>query len=221
MKKIIGIIVLTVVLTSCTKQFEEFNRNPYQITNEQLKEDFNLVGGPFPNLLFNIFGHQIEEDLCHDSWMGYMGTPTPFTGNVNNTTYYIQWNSYWGRIYGSVMSPAKQVIQLAEDNDLPLFATWARFIRILGISKLTAFHGPVIFSNYGSTENSILYDSESDLYNQFFTQLDEIQSDFSANASYAGFKRFDPSYAGDMTKWMKLVNSIRLRLAIRISKVAP
>lgn len=221
MKKIICIILTIVVLTSCTKQFEDFNKSPYQITDEQLKEDFNLVGGPFANLLFNLFGHQIEEDLCHDSWMGYLNTPTPFTGNVNNTTYYIQWNAYWGRIYPSVMSPARQVIQLAEENNLPLFATWAKLIKILGMSKLTAYHGPVIYSNYGSTENSILYDSESDLYNQFFTELDQIQSDFAANTSYAGFKRFDPSYTGDITKWMKLVNSLRLRLAIRISKVAP
>jgi len=35
--------------------------------------------------------------------MGYLNTPTDFVGNVNNTTYYISWNSYWGRVYGSVM----------------------------------------------------------------------------------------------------------------------
>lgn len=221
MKKILCALLLLSTLASCTKSFEATNMNPYQITDEMLKKDFNLVGSPFGGLLFNLFGHQIEEDLCHDAWMGHLHTPTPFVGNVNNTTYYIRWNSYWGRIYGDVMSPAKQVIQLAVDNDLPLFATWAKLIRILAVSKLTAYHGPVIYSNYGSLDNSILYDSESDLYNQFFTELDAIQTELGANTSYTGFKKFDPSYGGNITKWLKLSNSLRLRLAIRISKVAP
>ena len=221
MKKIISAILILSIFGSCTKSFEKINTNPNQISDELLKQDFNLVGSPFSGLLFNLFGHQIEEDLCHDSWMGHLNTPTPFVGNVNNTTYYIRWNSYWGRVYGSVMSPAKQVIQLAEDNNLPLFATWAKLIRILSISKLTAYHGPVIYSSYGSTDPVIKYDSESELYNQFFTELDAIQSDFAANTGYKGFAKFDPSYKGDITAWMKLVNSLRLRLAIRISKVAP
>ena len=221
MKKIISAILILSIFGSCTKNFERINTDPNQISDELLKQDFNLVGSPFSGLLFNLFGHQIEEDLCHDSWMGHLQTPTPFVGNVNNTTYYVRWNVYWDRVYGSVMSPAKQVIQLAEDNNLPLFATWAKLIRILSVSKLTAYHGPVIYSNYGTTESSILYDKESDLYNQFFTELDAIQAEFGANTGYKGFAKFDPSYKGEITAWMKLVNSLRLRLAIRISKVAP
>lgn len=89
------------------------------------------------------------------------------------------------------------------------------------MSKLTAYHGPVIYSQYGSTENSIPYDKESDLYNQFFTELDGIQASFAANKEYKGFTKFDKSYNGSIPAWMKLVNSMRLRLAIRISKVAP
>ena len=208
-------------LAACTSNFVGENQNPYQISDASLKQDFNLVGSPFSGLLFNLFGHQIEEDLCYDSWMGYMNTPTDFVGNVNNTTYYIRWNVYWDRVYGSVMSPSKQVIALAKTNGLPLFATWAKLIRILSISKLAAVHGPVIYSNYGSTANSILYDKESDLYNLFFAQLDSIQSDFAANKTYAGFAKFDPSYNGNIPAWMKVVNSLRLRLAMRIVKVAP
>lgn len=221
MKNLIIILLTLVVFGSCTKDFETINQNPNQISDELLKQDFNLVGSPFSGLLFNLFGHQIEEDLCYDSWMGYMGTPTDFVGNVNNTTYYIRWNSYWGRIYNSVMSPSRQVIRLADENKLPLFATWAKLIRVLGVSKLTAVHGPVIYSQYGSTTSPILYDKESDLYNTFFLQLDSIQTEFNANKTYKGFVKFDPSYQGNIASWQRLVNSLRLRLAMRLSKVAP
>ena len=223
MKSIIFLALAAVVtLVACTDNFEEFNQNPNQISDELLKQDFNLVGSPFSNMIFNLNGHQVEEDLCADNWMGYMGTPTDFVGNVNNTTYYIRWNSYWGRVYGSVMSPAKQVIQLAQENNLPLFATWAKLIRILAVSKLTAVHGPVIYSQYGINANSIPYDKESDLYPLFFKQLDSIQTEFNANRDYVGFRKFDPTlYAGSIPQWQKVVNSLRLRLAMRLSKVDP
>ncbi|MCX6331523.1 MAG: SusD/RagB family nutrient-binding outer membrane lipoprotein [Bacteroidetes bacterium] len=221
MKKILIASLILIAFVSCTKDFEGTNQNPNQISDQLLKQDFNLVGSPFSGMLYNLFGGQVEEDLCYDSWMGYMNTPTDFVVNRNNTTYFITWNNYWGRIYNNVMSPSKQVIRLASENNLPLFATWAKLIRVLGVSKLTAVHGPVIYSNYGATTSQIDYDLEPSLYNTFFLQLDSIQSDFAANKTYTGFAKFDPSYKGSIPAWMKVVNSLRLRLAIRLSKVAP
>ena len=222
MKQIVIGIISLIAFVSCTENFVEINQDPNQISDELLKQDFNLVGSPFSNMIFNLNGHQVEEDLCADNWMGFMGTPTDFVGNVNNTTYIIRWNSFWGREYGSIMSPAKQVIRLAAENDLPLFATWAKLIRVFSMSKLTAVHGPIIYSQYGTTANSILYDKESELYPRFFSQLDSIQTELAANKEYAGFKKFDPtSYGGSVPKWQKVVNSLRLRLAIRLSKVDP
>ncbi|WP_449440447.1 SusD/RagB family nutrient-binding outer membrane lipoprotein [Pedobacter steynii] len=117
MKKICLMVLALIVLNSCTKNFEEINTNPNQITDKMLEQDFNLVGSSFSVMLFNLMGHQIEEDLCYDNWMGYMGSPTPYVAGVNNTTYYLRWiDAYWNRIYGSVMSPSKQVIQLAEEK---------------------------------------------------------------------------------------------------------
>ncbi len=221
MKKIISALLFLAILTSCTKDFKELNQDTNQISDESLLQDNNLLGSPFKGIIFNLFGHQIEEDLCYDSWMGYMNTPTDFVGNVNNTTYYMRWNVYWDRVYGSVMSPANKIVNLSAQYKQPIFADWAKLLELLAMSKLTAVHGPVIYSNYGSTANSILYDKESDLYNQFFARLDTVQTNFGANKTYLGFAKFDPSYQGDITKWMKLINSMRLRLAMRLSKVAP
>ena len=153
--------------------------------------------------------------------MRNLGTPTPFVGGVNNTTYYIRWNVYWGRIYGSVMSPSLQVIQQADEGGYDVFSAWAKMMQVLAISKLTAWHGPVIYSNYGVSGQANIYDKEDVLYNKLFADLDAIQAVFAANKDYNGLTKFDASYGGDIEKWSKLVNSMRLRLAIRISKVAP
>ncbi len=220
MKKITYIcFVVLLALSSCTEDFVELNQNPNEVTDESLKQDFNNVGAFFPPMLKNLFGHQIEHNLSHDSWVRHLATPTPFTGGINNTTYYIRWNTYWNRIYGQIMSPATLVKKVAVAEDYPVFVEWAKLIQILGASRLTAYHGPIIFTKFG--EEPAKYDSEPVLYNAFFTQLDEIQAVFAANQDYTGLGKFDASYEGSIPKWSKLVNSMRLRLAIRLSKVDP
>jgi hypothetical protein len=221
MKKIIFAIILTLGFMACTDNFEEANRNHYLISDEELEQDFNLLGSPFQNMLYNLFGGQIEEDLVHDNFMRNLGTPTPFVGGVNNTTYYIRWNSYWGRIYNNIMSPALQVVKQADEGGYEVFSAWAKMLEVLAISKLTAWHGPVIYSNYGVSGQANIYDKEDVLYNKLFADLDAIQAVFAANKAYKGLVKFDASYNGDVAKWSKLVNSMRLRMAIRISKVAP
>jgi len=220
MKKIIYIsFIALLTLSACTDEFVELNENQYEVTDQSLKQDFNNVGAFYPPMLKNLFGHQIEHNLSHDSWVRHLATPTPFVGGINNTTYYIRWNTYWNRIYDQIMSPATLVKKVAVTEDYPVFVEWAKLIQILGMSRLTAYHGPVIFTKYG--EEPAKYDSEPVLYDAFFTQLDEIQAVFAANQDYTGLAKFDASYGGSIGQWSKLVNSMRLRLAIRLSKVEP
>jgi len=223
MKKIILIFttIFTFVFTSCTDNFEEINTNPYQISDEELRADFNHVGAFYPTMLNNIFGDQIEHNLAHESFVRHLATPTPFVGGINNTTYYIRWNTYWNRIYNNILAPARQVKQIAEADGSTVFVEWANLIQIVGTSRLTAYHGPIIYSEYGSPSQDIMYDSEETLYNTWFTELDQVHDVFAANLDYPGLTNFDASFNGDVSKWLKVVNSWRLLLAMRLSKVAP
>lgn len=221
MKKFIYTFIIALFFVSCTENFDELNKNPFEISNESLKQEFNNVGAFFPTMLYNLYGFQVEHNLVDESYAHYMATPTVFSGGVNNTTYYITWNSYWPTVYQNVMSPARRVIALAEENGFTVFGAWAKLVRIMGMSRLTVYHGPLIYSNYGSPEQVVYYDSESELYNKWFSELDEIIAVLKANQTYAGLKSFDATYDGNISNWIKFANSLRLRLAIRISKVAP
>lgn len=225
MKKVISFLILMVFVVACTDRFEQMNTNPTRITDKSLEQDFNYVGAYFPGILANLQGHQVEEDLLTDSFVRHMGTQTPFVSGRNNTTYYVTWNSFWDRIYNNVMAPALQAKKIADRDDLGLFSAWADLLQVVGLSRLTAYHGPVIYSKYGSQESTILYDGEEDLYKAFFTKLDNVYNVFKENSTNDVtknmLKKFDASYGGDLGKWMKFINSMRLRLAIRISKVAP
>ena len=177
-------VALMVITSACTADFEELNTNPNQITDKSLRQDFNNVGAFYPPMLKNLFGHQIEHNLSHDSWVRHLATPTPFRGGINNTTYYIRWNTYWNRVYDKIMSPSSRVIKIAKENDYPVFVEWARLIQILGMSRLTAYHGPVIFTKFG--EEPAKYDSEPDLYNAFFTRLANSLCFYTGSADFLG-----------------------------------
>ncbi|TFH27894.1 MAG: SusD/RagB family nutrient-binding outer membrane lipoprotein [Bacteroidia bacterium] len=228
MKKIIFIIsvVLALFFSGCTENFEELNTNPYQISGESLEQDFNHVGAYFKTLwsgdwFVAIIGHQTMHNLCNTSWVRQLGCPTPFVGGINNTTYYMRWSPYWGRIYGSVMAPARQVKLVAEEGGYDVFAQWATLVMVSGAHRLSAYCGPIIYTDYGTANKDVMYDSEETLYDTWFAELDEIVSVFGANLDYAGLSKFDEVYAGDMSMWLKYANSLRLRLAMRIVNVDP
>ncbi|NRB52833.1 MAG: SusD/RagB family nutrient-binding outer membrane lipoprotein [Saprospiraceae bacterium] len=223
MKKIhlLKYVLVLLIFVGCTEDFAELNKNPYQISDESLRQDNNHVGAFFPTMLNNVFGDQIEHNLAHESFVRHLATPTPFVGGVNNTTYYIRWNTYWNRVYGQIMAPVRQVLQIAEEENNEVFTAWAKLIRVLASSRLSAYHGPIIYSNYGSSEKTILYDTEADLYNKWFSELDEIEALLTKNVDFGGMANFDESFGGDVGAWIKLANSLRLRLAMRISKVNP
>jgi hypothetical protein len=78
------LLAVLVSLSSCTDDFEQLNTNPYQITDESLKQNFNHIGAFFPSLLKPIIGHQTHHNLINDSYVRHFATPTPFVGGVNN-----------------------------------------------------------------------------------------------------------------------------------------
>ena len=86
MKKFIYLIASAFAFASCTDSFEEINTNPYQISTESLKQDFNHVGSFYPSMLGQIFGNQIDHNLTNVTYSQHLATPTPFVGGVNNTT---------------------------------------------------------------------------------------------------------------------------------------
>ena len=208
-----------VFFSACTDDFAELNTNPNQITSESLKQNKNHIGAYYPTMIAPLIGDQIEHNLMNDSFVRHLATPTPFIGGINNTTYVPTWNNpYMNNMYNKVMAPARQVIEIAEADGEDMFVQWAKLIQVTAMSRVTAIHGPIIYSNYG-TQGDVQYDSEQELYNHLFSDLDAIVSTFSANTDYTQFKNFDAIYGGSIPHWIKYANSLRLQLAMRLVNV--
>lgn len=243
MKKIIkyitGVSAMTLLLcfSSCTGDFEDMNTNPLGVTDDDLYQDNNSIGQHFTalqqSIYFNFDGgsgtdwtYQLFQNLNADIWSGYMATPTNFQGGVNNQTYALvaDWNDYcWNETYNHIMSNSLRVKEKVEEQGVDVyyhFDAVNTIIRVLAMSRLCDQYGAIIYSRYGEELTGGTYDSGPDAYKLFFNELDEAVKalEKTIGNEVASFSKFDMAYGGDFTKWMKLANTIRLRLAMRIVK---
>ncbi|MEO9967044.1 MAG: RagB/SusD family nutrient uptake outer membrane protein [Reichenbachiella sp.] len=224
-KSILAFGVVTMLsVTSCTDNFEEINENPYGVSNEALTQDFNHLGGRIVQATQNIYSvtpawlTQLQQNLIGDVFSGYMTPPTPFAGGVNNMNYALVngWNGFpWSTAYQSVMFPLSVMDETAGE-EFPQFSAWGKIIRVEAMHRVTDIYGPIIYSNFG--QNPALYDSQEDVYKAFVSDLDEAITTLKNYTDFAGFTKFDLVYGGDVTKWIQFANSLKLRLAIRISE---
>ncbi|AUC23494.1 MULTISPECIES: RagB/SusD family nutrient uptake outer membrane protein [Polaribacter] len=220
------LIVLGLVATSCSN-LEDYNVNDRNITQEQLEVDFQHVGSKYKPIFENIYKYspaaqyQLQQNLNADVYSGYMTNPRPFVAGANNTTYKMisGWNnSIWSIPYTNVMNNVQTISELTA-IDYPTLYAVALILKVETMHRVSDVFGPIVYSNFGDLENAGIYDSQQEVYSAFFTDLDTAVANLMANIDSKSFASFDLSYDGDYKQWVKLANSLRLRLAIRISKV--
>ncbi|TPN81183.1 RagB/SusD family nutrient uptake outer membrane protein [Aquimarina algicola] len=223
--------ILLFLIASCTDDFEALNTDPYGLTDEQSEADFISVGGPFNPIFLNIYRYdpawqtQLQHNLNADTFSGYMAPPRPFVGGINTTNYgFVDfWDQFpWDVPYSStgVMQNARLIKERGE-TDFPLMYALAQILRVEAMHRVTDVYGPIVYSKYGLDATFAEYDSQQEVYAQFFEELDQAIQTLSSDPTNNQFAKFDLVYDGDLVQWIKFANTLRLRLAIRIAKVDP
>jgi hypothetical protein len=95
----------------------------------------------------------------------------------------------------------------------------ARILKAYLFSVVTDRWGDVPYSEAlkGSANFRPKFDRQQDIYNDLFKELKEAQAQFDNGATVKG----DFLYNGNNNSWKKFANSLRLVLALRLSKVDP
>lgn len=98
----------------------------------------------------------------------------------------------------------------------------ALLIQVEAMDRVTDRFGPIPYTKVGTSLTSAPYDSQQSVYQTFFKQIDtavtNLKTYVSANAGKSTLGASDYIYNGDYTEWLKFANSLRLRLAMRLSK---
>jgi hypothetical protein len=231
--KTTAICATLLAAVSCTSDFNEVNTNPTGITAKDLEQDFNHVKVPFTTVFTGIFNtthwkYQLQQNLNADIWSGYMATPNPFkgaAGDNSNYNYVDGWNGFiWSLPYTDVMANTLKIEQRTKEKYAQFYAV-SLILKVEGMHRVTDVFGPIVYSQFGTTNAVIPYDSQEEVYTKMFSELDIAVAELtrSVNAGEKStFGNIDMSgYEGNYSKWIKYANSLRLRLAMRVVKIKP
>ena len=225
-------LCFTVFQSSCTKNFEKYNTNKYNATDSLLKIDGEGYGSFLIPMQLGVinsinYNFQVQQNLNADIYSGFMMSGDPFNGGVNNTNYGLVggWNTAAFDLgYQQIMANWQSVYKKAA-TAAPDFLAIAYILKVEGMHRVTDIYGPIPYVQFGKGGFSTPYDSQQNVYKEFFNELDIAVKTLKAYvAAHPGAKpmaAYDLIYGGDYTKWIKFANSLRLRLAIRISMVDP
>lgn len=230
--KLFAIAFGLIAMTSC--DFEEINTNPFEMTDEEGLMDGYAIGGLVTSMEKSVFPtgtqaddtdpvnqYQLAYNLSADAWSGYMGINNTFEGGNCHLNYVMVdgWlSSTFRNSYTNLLDSWKKLTAYAKQYDAPEIAALAQLLKISGWHKVLESFGPIPYSQAGSGEINVPYDSEKDVYKGMLKDLEDAVTTLTPMAK-AGVKvlgDYDLVYEGNTTKWVKYANSLMLRLAMRL-----
>ena len=215
-------------LAACTGDFEDINRNPNQVTEEQMDALNYKTGTKFKSLQSLVIPvqehmYQFNESLSGGPFGGYIGA-TVDTWQTKFETYNpsADWRKWpFANVITETYTPYKGIVNGTEDE---VAIAFARLLRVAIMHRVTDSYGPIPYSKLESNESVYVeYDSQETVYTKMFEELDEAIEILGRNTTLPAeaWSRYDGVYYGNIAQWLKYANSLKLRMAMRLSEVKP
>ncbi|MBP5689859.1 MAG: SusD/RagB family nutrient-binding outer membrane lipoprotein [Bacteroidales bacterium] len=214
-KLFIALSLLAVVgLTSCRDEFAELNQKPSAVTTEEPSFMLTAAEAAFETNDYTFWFY----NQPHFAVWSQMGTKGIFNEDsyrmdtgVNRQTAYINMLSYRNKINAFI-----------ENNDRPeckAYAAMCGVLAIYGAIYAIDINGDIQYTEAAQYRDggplTPKYDSVEELYDLFVTELDGYIKDFQDDTQVVVGKQ-DIIYGGNLTKWAKLANSLKLKVAVRL-----
>lgn len=212
-------LVLALGVGACEDGLTEINQNPN--APEDVPVGNVLLGGIW-DVVANAgnrgaFGQWTM--LYHaENWAQHLAQPvyndedfyTPRPGVPTNI---------WDEMFFALtdLAHVKQVAEAEGDDNM-----WAvaEIMTVYGFMILTDYFGDIPYTDALSLGEDVAfptYDPQSEIYPDLTARLEAAAGRITPGAN-VGFDSFDPIYHGDMDGWQRFANSLRLRLAMRMSE---
>ena len=207
------------LMQACTGDFEEMNTSKTKLTTLTAAELPFLFSRAQQQASYQSGTYQVAQNLFADLFAQYFATSVAY---FPTDRFFMRddWlSNHWNPIYTQVVPQLKTIFEQTEPNSAEY--ALANVMWVYAFHRLTDYYGPVPYSDAGIPAISVKYDSQESIYRDFFVRLDAANTVLKANAAAKPYGTFDLIYAGDVNKWIKFTNTLRLRLALRISKVDP
>ena len=208
MKNIFYLVLATIALSGCKKFDEDINVDPNlpsTASGTQLIANAQLF---LPGLSSSPQGEYMAQFLAETQYPGASQYPEGET-------------SFYGLYQGPLMNleavlTAKELSTV--EGSIANQIAVAKILKAYFMWHITDRWGDVPFTEAlkGNENFNPRYDEQEFIYDSLFKMLESA-----SNMIETGTITNDIMYKGDMTKWKKLANSIRMLMALRLSEVDP
>jgi hypothetical protein len=222
LKRVLLAVVAASVLglSGCDKGFEEMNIDPNQPTQVPAE---NLLTQAQLSLNQLFWGRAANANFA--MLMVQYFANNEYAEASRYTLPNANFDGIWNTAYAGGLNDLEVAKTIVENNEAITDAVRANQWAILDILQVWAFHnltdifGDIPYSEALTDEAYPKYDAQSEIYPDLIRRLTEAANQIDPSA--AGFRSGENIYGGDMEKWRLLANSLKLRIAIRMSDVAP
>lgn len=215
------LLTLGLSTIGCTDGFDAINTNPYEPTDDMYDFSKTDLGGILKDGAVYEHGagaaevHQRVKALGYDIFSQYTigNSVRKYTPNDGYS------DLYWKTHYNNWLSILNLIIKDAQiyegrENSMALARIWRVFLQ----SRFIDFFGPAPFPKDPEDDNPP-YEALKDQFDFFFSELDEAVKQFDPKGDFISGE--DQIYWGNMDKWKRFANTLRLRLAIQVSEIDP
>jgi hypothetical protein len=218
LKNYILLTVVSISSFSCTKRFESINNDPSSLTSVGKLEFGYMFSRAESAACMNQGYYQTVQNLYADIYAQYFALNSDFS-----TDRYVIKDGWLPRLgIVTYVFTVPQLKTIIDNSDSTSGETaLANIMWVYAFHHLTDYFGPVAYFEAGNPIDSIPYDSQESIYRDFFKRLDAATKALSNLGQANIFGSSDLIYGGDISKWIVFANTLRLRLALRISKVLP
>jgi len=209
-------------LSSCTSDFEKLNTNQTEVNpsdlpfSAQASEPMNYCYPPQENMF------QFWTNLTIDFYGGYFMTPN---GNFTNGDMGENRGHSGGMyedFYLHIFNNTRRIIADCDAKQQEGLAGVMRVVQAFGLMMCTDAYGPLAYSSIisGESETSYAFDSQQKLYEQMIDELKKAETGIKAMTAdeKTTLGTFDVWCGGNTDRWIQVINTMKLRIALRLSK---
>ncbi len=208
----------TAFISGCRDDFSEMNQDPAAITTANISYLFAQTVNEFEPQGYLEYYYNAP---MFYSWSGMgISTSGASEGILTLTATGGQGSQYISTL--RYVRGMENEMESYTEEEIETYAPYLAAARVLTV-YLGIFDSDVYGSRpyteacraaYGGTLTPA-YDTQEDLYTLWLDELDEAISTFTASSAYISSTQ-DVVYGGDVAKWAKFANSLKLRIAVRL-----
>ncbi|MFD2248548.1 SusD/RagB family nutrient-binding outer membrane lipoprotein [Pontibacter ruber] len=229
MKKILAIFILVIAAVACTEDFDEMNIDPKNASSNVPAT--TLLSNGQKNLADVVTSTNVNLNVFR--LLSQYWTETTYTdeSRYDLSTRNIPQN-FWNVLYRDVLRDLREARNLTNANADIDEGVKGQQLAIIEITEIYAWmvlvntYGDVPYTEALDIENVIpKYDDDAAIYNDLLVRIDNaltaLNTEVEGGAGADELAAADLIYGGDIEKWIKFGNSLKLKLGMTIADVDP